>query len=321
MTSFAVATEGLTRRYGPMTALDGVTLRIRTGEIYGLVGPNGSGKTTLVKTLCGLMKPSSGRAQVLGFELPDQAPEVRRRIGYMSQAFTLYPDLTVLENLRFFAGISGITGEARDRRIDEVVEQTRLGPYVMRPTMALSGGWKQRVALGAALIHRPPLMFLDEPTGGIDPVARREIWDLLFELAGAGVTIFVTTQYMDEVERCNEVGYLYLSKLLANGTPEALKKHELLHAPGTRRVEIQAANPFTLLSWMKKQPWCKSATAFGAALHAVVDAGARDALIVSITGAAGFRGVRVRGVEPSLEDVFVTLTEHAAKQAMGPKRG
>lgn len=298
---------------GDFKAVDSVSLEVKPGAIYGLVGPNGSGKTTLVRTLCGLRKPTSGSGTVLGYDVGEQAAEIRRTVGYMSQAFSLYPDLTVGENLNFFSGLYGFRGKEKESRIAEVIEITKLGPYVDRAGGALSGGWKQRLALATALLHRPPLLFLDEPTSGIDPVARRGLWDLLFQLASDGTTIFVTTQYMDEVERCSDVGYMYLSRLIATGTPRALKEHPAVKSPHLRHVEVECERTMLALQWFRVQPFCTSATVFGHTIHAVVDSRANDRYIYERCLVSGFKQARVRTIEPSLEDVFVALTELAAK--------
>jgi ABC-type multidrug transport system ATPase subunit len=305
----------VSKDFGTVRALDKVTLQVPRGEIFGLLGPNGSGKSTLIRILCGLLAPTEGEATVDGFDVEHEGERVRQHIGYVSQAFSLYRDLTVDENLDFFSSIYRLKGEERKQRIEWAINLTHIGPYRDRLAAALSGGWKQRLALAAALMHQPRVLFLDEPTAGIDPVARRELWDLLFELAGQGVTMFVTTHYMDEAERCGTVAYLYMSRLIVSGRPEELKNLPDVTPEGTRRVEALASEGVaTLLAQTKTLPYVHACTIFGTSLHLLIDANVDNAKVKHDLESFGVADVEVREIEPSLEDVFVQLTETRGKE-------
>lgn len=219
----AVETEALTCRFGDFVAVDRVSLRVARGQIYGFLGPNGSGKSTTIRMLCGILSPTSGRGRVLGCDIAAQAEAIKRRIGYMSQKFSLYPDLTVRENLEFYAGLYGVGGVEKARRIAEMLQMAGLEGREDALAAALPGGFKQRLALGCAILHQPEMLFLDEPTGGVDPRSRRMFWQIIYALAAAGTTVLVTTHFMDEAERCDVVGFIYAGKLVATGSPDALK--------------------------------------------------------------------------------------------------
>ncbi|MCA9564996.1 MAG: ABC transporter ATP-binding protein [Myxococcales bacterium] len=311
----AVACYGVTRKFGDFTAVSEVSFEVPRQAIFGFLGPNGSGKSTVVRMLCGLLGPTAGSLWLDGLNVGDEPSAIRKRLGYMAQKFSLYSDLTVLENLRFFAKIYGVPRAKANQRIDELVELLGLRPYLSRRSGLLSGGWKQRLALGASLIHEPRVLFLDEPTAGIDPVARRDLWDLLFKLSAMGVTIFVTTHYMDEAERCSLVGYIYLSKLLALGTPNELKRLPEVTREGEQWLELHCQRPAQLLSTMSTVSGVLDATVFGENLHLrVLDDWARDEAddLLSRSQPAGWE---FREIRPSLEDVFVTLTRHAAEKS------
>jgi ABC-2 type transport system ATP-binding protein len=297
-------------RFGHVTAVDGVSLSVEPGEVFGLLGPNGSGKTTLIRALCGLVPLASGKAFVLGRDVAQDAEAIRSSVGYMSQKFALYEDLTSQENLDFYSGIYGLTQQEARERQAELVEQVGLRPYLGRRAGKLSGGWKQRLALACAVLHRPRLVFLDEPTAGIDPVARRDLWDLLFRLAAAGVTLLVTTHYMDEAERCGRVGYLYLGHLLAVGTPAQLRDRPGVTPPDTKRLEISVPDGSglevaELMERLRSRPGVLQVTIFGHTIHALVSA---DRTPESL----GLDPAQVRHADASLEDVFVTLSREAA---------
>jgi len=305
----AIVAEHLVRRFGQVTAVNDVSFRVERGEIFGFLGPNGSGKTTVIKMLTGLLPLSAGAAHVEGVDVRVDSEAVREKIGYMSQNFSLYYDLTVAENLQFYGRIYGLDPARLKRRMEEIVAINGLGPYLNRLSAQLSGGWKQRLALGCAMLHEPKLLFLDEPTAGIDPVARRQLWDLLFELSGHGITFFVTTHYMDEAERCSHVAYIYYGKIIADGTPDSLRQLPDVQPHGTIRVEITTTSEVTrALRLVRKIAAIRSATIFGQSIHALADENfdldeLRQQLLKE-----GIGVTEIRPLAPSLEDVFVELT-------------
>ena len=308
MTDIAIRTENLTRRFGDFTAVSDVNIQVQHGEVFGFLGPNGSGKTTVIKLLTGLLPLSGGNAWVDGIDVRKDPEGVREHIGYMSQKFSLYDDLTVLENLTFYGRIYGLRPEKLRSRIDDIVSQNVLGPYVNRQAGKLSGGWKQRLALGCAMLHEPKIMFLDEPTAGIDPVARRQLWDLLFDLSGKGITFFVTTHYMDEAERCSHVAYIYFSKLIADGTPAQLEAMPDVNPAGTRRLEIRTTEVTRGLRLVRKFQGVHYATVFGQSVHALVDGSYDQESLAQLLKREGIDITEVRPLTASLEDVFVELT-------------
>ncbi|WP_417391829.1 ABC transporter permease [Gimesia sp.] len=297
----------LSREFGNLKAVDQVSFTVQRGAIFGLLGPNGSGKSTIIRMLCGVLEPTGGAARVLGYDVATDAELIKRRIGYMSQSFSLYADLSVRENIEFYGRIYGLTPEKLEQRFQEIIELTSLQDRLDQLAGNLSGGWKQRLALGCALIHEPEVVFLDEPTAGIDPVARRDLWDLLFQLAGQGVTLFVTTHYMDEAERCSDVGYIYNSQLIVCGKPGELKQLPTVTPAGTARWEIETENPATLLSAFREMQGVRDATLFGQTIHILADQSlSEDDIISQVSDEPG--AVQVRPITPSLEDVFVTLS-------------
>ncbi|MGB2663424.1 MAG: ABC transporter ATP-binding protein [Candidatus Acidiferrum sp.] len=311
----AISARHMVRRFGDFTAVNDVSFRVEKGEIFGFLGPNGSGKTTVIKMLTGLVPLTSGDATVQGIDVGSDPEGVREHIGYMSQNFSLYADLTVSENLIFYGRIYGLSQERLRRRMDEIIQLNGLSPYLNRLSAQLSGGWKQRLALGCAMLHEPSLIFLDEPTAGIDPVARRQLWDLLFDLSAHGITFFVTTHYMDEAERCSHVAYIYFGKVIADGTPDALRELPDVNPDRTYRVEITAPHVTQALRAARTIPGIRSATIFGQSVHALIDDGlSLDHLRAELLNHK-VTVAEIRPLAPSLEDVFVELTnKHQAAQ-------
>lgn len=312
MKSIAIRLDHLSRQFGQFTAVRDVSFEVERGSIFGLLGPNGSGKSTIIRMLCGVLAPSSGSASVLGFDAATDPEEIKRRIGYMSQRFSLYADLSVRENLNFYGRIYGLDPIRLQRRFDEVVELTGIGDRLDQLAGTLSGGWKQRLALAGSLIHEPDVVFLDEPTAGIDPVARRQLWDLLFELSARGVTLFVTTHYMDEAERCTDVGYIYNAKLIVCGKPDQLKNLPDVTPAGTERWEFEVAHPAAYLQSLRSLAGVLDATLFGQTIHVLADLATSPAKMVEAL-TLNPQDVQYRSITPSLEDVFVTLSRSAER--------
>jgi ABC-type multidrug transport system ATPase subunit len=310
-----IEVERLTKRFGNFTAVDHVSFSVGKGSIFGFLGPNGSGKTTVIRMLCGILEPSDGTARIGGHDVVRDLEPIKDMIGYMSQKFSLYDELTVNENLIFAGKLYGLGGSELDQRCDEMIATTHLEPYIDRRAGQLSGGWRQRLAMACSLMHSPSVLFLDEPTAGIDPVARRELWDLLFEFAGKGMTLFVTTHYMDEAERCDHVGYIYMSKLIVCGEPDELKKLPEVSPSGTRRLDVTCDHVTTALHAMHEMPGVRNATVFGQSMHLLVDDTVKRAQIDAQLRKVGISDAEIHDIGPSLEDVFVELSaKHAAER-------
>jgi ABC-2 type transport system ATP-binding protein len=300
----AVEAEALTKRFGDFVAVDQISLQISRGEVYGFLGPNGSGKSTTIRMLCGLLAPTSGSARVLGFDIVNQSEHIKQRIGYMSQRFSLYEDLTVSENLAFYAGVYGVRQRLWPDTLGRVVEMAGLHGREGELAANLSGGWKQRLAFGCATVHDPPILFLDEPTGGVDPHSRRDFWDLIYLLAENGKTIFVTTHYMDEAEHCHRLGLIHQGRLVAQGTPAELKAGYFLG----QLLEIECDPLVVGLDRLPGLPGVKEVAMYGALLHLVGEASSDLEPAIRKTLAEGGAMVgAIRPVEPSLEDVFVSV--------------
>ena len=306
--------EGLTKKFGHFTAVDQVTFKVAKGSIFGFLGPNGSGKSTVIRLLCGLLEPTAGSARIAGKDVVRDADEIKTLIGYMSQKFSLYDELTAHENLQFYARLYGLRGPALKERYDQLVALTHLEPYLQRRASLLSGGWRQRLAMACSLLHHPKVLFLDEPTAGIDPVARRELWDLLFEFSSGGMTLFVTTHYMDEAERCSHVGYIYLSRLVVCGEPDDLKQLPAVNPPGTRRVDVTCDHVTVGLQALRHLPGVRTATVFGQSMHLLVDEDTTEAYLRDELAKVGIPHADVRPIAPSLEDVFVALTTNRKEE-------
>ena len=305
----AVETTGLTRVFDRFVAVDHIDLSVATGRIFGFLGPNGAGKSTTIKMLCGILRPTSGRASVGGFDVAREPERVKASIGYMSQKFSLYEDLTVEENLRFFAGIYGVRGPRLTSRIAWALAMAGLEGRGGTLTAALAGGWRQRLALGCAVLHEPPILFLDEPTSGVDPTSRRRFWEMIGDLAEQGITIFVTTHFMDEAEHCDELALIYAGKVVASGTPSQLKRGHIQHV----LLELESDDLMGAYDALKTAPAVENVALFGNALHAtVIDEAVARVAIPALLAARGLPLRRLERIEPSLEDAFVAIIEASA---------
>lgn len=297
---YAVETFNLTRMFGDFTAVNDVSLKIKQGNIYGFLGPNGSGKSTTIRMLCGILTPTAGGGRILGLDLADQGEEIKTRIGYMSQKFSLYDDLTVLENLEFYAGIYSLAAADKKERIEEMLEMAGLKDRRYEMTGNLSGGWKQRLALGCSILHKPQILFLDEPTGGVDPKSRRLFWDIIYQMAAEGTTIMVTTHFMDEAEHCDAIGFIFEGSLIADDTPDNLKQG----LPGLL-IEIPAADPMKLFEELaERQTDYLDIYPYGTTVH----------VLVKPEHLAAYSGYEHHVITPSLEDVFVYYVKSERKE-------
>ncbi len=305
----AILAEGLTKIFGRFTAVDHIDLAIAGGEVMGFIGPNGAGKSTTIRMLCGLLRPSAGRAFVAGFDVGREPEAVRAHIGYMSQKFSLYGDLTVRENLRFFGGLYSVKRAEMDERMRFAVTMAGLEGRENALVNTLAGGWKQRLALGCAILHRPPVLFLDEPTSGVEPEARRQFWDLIHELAAGGVTILVSTHYMDEAEYCNRVALIDRGRLAAIGTPGELRGQAL----GGVLFELACAPLGAALAVLRAAPEVIEATVFGDRLHVLLADAAAAAHLPALLASAAVHAEPLRPIAPSLEDAFVRLVTRAPR--------
>lgn len=305
----------LTRRFGHFTAVDHVSFSVERGSIFGFLGPNGSGKSTVIRMLCGILEPTEGSATIAGHDVERETEQIKDLIGYMSQKFSLYDELTVHENLQFYGRLYGLRGANLKQRRDELIATTHIEPYLGRRAALLSGGWRQRLAMACALMHEPEVLFLDEPTAGIDPVARRELWDLLFEFSSNGMTLFVTTHYMDEAERCSHVGYIHMSKLIVCGVPDDLKQLPDVNPPNTRRLEVSCDHITRALQSVRRLQGVLAATVFGQSMHLLVENSLSEESIRDRLREENIQHVEIRAIAPSLEDVFVALTDKHSPKA------
>jgi ABC-2 type transport system ATP-binding protein len=306
-----VEVTNLEKRFGTFRAVAGISFSVSRGEIFGMLGPNGAGKSTTIRMLCGLLTPTSGSGRVAGFDIRSETEKIKTRIGYMSQRFSLYDELTVEENIDFYSGIYRLPKSQKAERKSWVLHMAGLTAHRNARTSELSGGWKQRLALGCAVLHEPPILFLDEPTSGVDPNSRRQFWDLIYSLAEQGVTVFVTTHYMEESEYCDRLGVVYRGELIALGTPRELKTKHMTDAV----LDINCPRANDAMTLVEALPAVKEVALFGKGLHAVAtDAAAAENSIRARLTERGFAPVQVERITPTLEDVFVSLIEARDRQ-------
>jgi ABC-2 type transport system ATP-binding protein len=313
----AIKVKSLVKRFGDFTAVDGVSFEVERGRIFGFLGANGAGKSTTIRMLCGLLDPTSGTATVGGHDIRREPESVKRAIGYMSQRFSLYEDLTVAENIRFFGGAYGLTRKTLEARLAWVLEMAGLRGRERSLTRTLSVGWKQRLALGCAVLHEPRIVFLDEPTGGVDPASRRRFWELINALSESGITVFVTTHYMDEAEYCNDIRLIHAGRIVAGGSPRELKTGSIRNPI----LEVASDRPVEALELLQKEPWVLETSIFGLALHiSVADEAEGRRLVRERLGREGIAVQRVDRIMPSLEDVFIHKIEEETAAAVGEGR-
>lgn len=312
MNNYAIEVENLTKRFGDFTAVDHINFQVKPGEIFGFLGANGAGKSTTIRMLCALLESTEGSARVGGFDINKEPEKVKDNIGYMSQRFSLYEDLTVEENINFFGRVYGLTNGEIQKRKDWVLEIANLKGREKSITGTLSGGWKQRLALGCAVLHKPRIVFLDEPTSGVDPVMRRKFWELINDLSAEGVTVLVTTHFLEEAEYCNDIIFINAGKIIAGGSPKELK-HNYIKTP---ILEVQCANVIEAMSLIEKEPWVLETSVFGTYLHVSVEneAQARKS-IQHILHSNNIEWNHIDKITPSLEDVFIYLLDQEAKKA------
>ena len=317
MTEKAIEVKSLTKRFGDFTAVDAVSFEVDRGRIFGFLGANGAGKSTTIRMLCGLLDPTSGTADVGGFDIRREPERVKRAIGYMSQKFSLYEDLTVIENIRFFGGAYGLSKKTIDGRLPWILEMAGLRGRERSLTRTLSVGWKQRLALGCAVLHEPRIVFLDEPTGGVDPASRRRFWELINDLSDQGTTVFVTTHYLDEAEYCNDIRLIHAGRIVAGGSPQELKtkviQNPILEVATDRTVEA--------MEILQKEPWVIDTSIFGTSLHVGVgDEEEGRRLVRERLDQAGIAVLRIDRILPSLEDVFIHKIEEQEGNGMKEER-
>ena len=311
---YAVTVENLEKRFGTFQAVDKVSFQVKRGEIFGFLGPNGAGKSTTIRMLCGIVTPTAGKASVLGFDVFNDAEKIKANIGYMSQKFSLYEDLTVEENIDFYSGIYQVPQAVKMERKEWVIAMSGLEEHRNSLTSVLAAGWRQRLALGCALLHNPSVIFLDEPTSGVDPISRRNFWSLIYELAGKGVTVFVTTHYMDEAEYCDRLAMIYRGELVAMGTPEEMKSRYM----PTDILGLECPEPFVVLQKINEIREVKEAALFGRGLHlSVQEAKKAIPIIADFLKGCKLSYTRLEQIKPSLEDVFVSIIEARDNRTSG----